>query len=72
LEQITSTRPCRRTILHFSHIGLTDGRTFTLVRSHQVISRMFLATPALATGTVAATAPRSATQRESMRRKRNA
>src|SRR5215210_7574646 len=26
--QITSTRPCRRMILHFSHIGLTDGRTF--------------------------------------------
>src|SRR3954466_4366956 len=29
LEQITSTAPCRRMILHFSHIGLTDGRTFT-------------------------------------------
>jgi hypothetical protein len=29
-EQITSTRPFRRMILHFSHIGLTDGRTFTL------------------------------------------
>src|SRR3954467_9503180 len=28
LEQITSTAPCRRMILHFSHIGLTDGRTF--------------------------------------------
>src|SRR3954468_348665 len=26
--QITSTRPWRRMILHFSHIGLTDGRTF--------------------------------------------
>src|SRR5215213_9770781 len=26
--QITSTAPCRRMILHFSHIGLTDGRTF--------------------------------------------
>src|SRR3954471_15720306 len=26
--QITSTRPCRRMILHFSHIGLTHGRTF--------------------------------------------
>jgi len=24
----TSTAPWRRTILHFSHIGLTDGRTF--------------------------------------------
>src|SRR5437588_8659863 len=30
LEQITSTRPLRRMILHFSHIGLTEGRTFTL------------------------------------------
>jgi hypothetical protein len=26
--QITSTTPWRRMILHFSHIGLTDGRTF--------------------------------------------
>src|SRR3954454_22744153 len=26
--QITRTRPWRRMILHFSHIGLTDGRTF--------------------------------------------
>src|SRR5919197_4591760 len=26
--QMTSTRPWRRMILHFSHIGLTDGRTF--------------------------------------------
>src|SRR3954453_22863951 len=29
LEQITRTAPWRRMILHFSHIGLTDGRTFT-------------------------------------------
>src|SRR4051794_19453148 len=29
-EQITRTRPCRRMILHFSHIGLTDGRTFMI------------------------------------------
>jgi hypothetical protein len=28
--QITSTLPWRRTILHFSHIGLTDGRTFMI------------------------------------------
>jgi len=28
LEQITSTAPWRRMILHFSHIGFTDGRTF--------------------------------------------
>src|ERR1044071_5194744 len=26
--QMTSTAPWRRMILHFSHIGLTDGRTF--------------------------------------------
>jgi hypothetical protein len=25
---MTSTAPWRRMILHFSHIGLTDGRTF--------------------------------------------
>jgi len=30
LEQITSTRPWRRMTLHFSHIGFTDGLTFTL------------------------------------------
>jgi len=30
---MTSTRPLRRMILHFSHIGLTDGRTFTLACS---------------------------------------
>src|SRR5436305_3551391 len=29
-EQTTRTRPLRRMILHFSHIGLTEGRTFTL------------------------------------------
>jgi hypothetical protein len=28
--QITSTTPWRRMILHFSHIGLTDGRTFMI------------------------------------------
>src|SRR5436305_14990885 len=42
LEQITSTRPWRRMILHFSHIGLTEGRTFTLawLRNylHKVVS----------------------------------
>src|SRR5690554_689020 len=27
-SQITMTRPLRRIILHFSHITLTDGRTF--------------------------------------------
>jgi hypothetical protein len=28
--QMTSTTPLRRTILHFSHIGLTDALTFIL------------------------------------------
>jgi hypothetical protein len=28
--QITSTAPWRRMILHFSHIGFTDGRTFMI------------------------------------------
>jgi hypothetical protein len=28
--QITSTTPWRRMILHFSHIGLTDGLTFMI------------------------------------------
>src|SRR3954466_2791233 len=30
-EQMTSTAPWRRMILHFSHIGLTDGRTFMVL-----------------------------------------
>src|SRR5579875_3901401 len=37
-EQITRTRPWRRMILHFSHIGLTDGRTFTLFALYVSIS----------------------------------
>jgi len=28
--QITSTAPRRRMILHFSHIGLTEARTFKI------------------------------------------
>jgi hypothetical protein len=28
--QITSTTPWRRMILHFSHIGFTDGLTFMI------------------------------------------
>jgi hypothetical protein len=28
--QITSTTPLRRMILHFSHIGFTDGLTFMI------------------------------------------
>src|SRR5437016_2092606 len=31
--QITTIRPCRRTILHFSHIRLTLGFTFTFLAS---------------------------------------
>lgn len=30
---MTITFPLRRMILHFSHIGFTDGRTFILVTS---------------------------------------
>src|SRR5207237_185117 len=36
-EQITTTRPCRRTILHFSHIRLTLGLTFTYPASFCVV-----------------------------------
>jgi len=36
LEQITSTAPWRRMTLHFSHIGLTEGRTFTFALSYGV------------------------------------
>jgi hypothetical protein len=50
---MTSTRPCRRMILHFSHIGLTDGRTFTSLRSREMFSLSLL--PALETGTASAT-----------------
>jgi hypothetical protein len=42
-------------ILHFSHIGLTDGRTFTSLRSRNEVFSL-APVPALATGTVAATA----------------
>src|SRR5437764_13235111 len=31
------TRPWRRITLHFSHIGLTEGRTFTLASLSSVI-----------------------------------
>ncbi len=45
---MTSTRPWRRMILHFSHMGLTDGLTFTvsMVSGKRVISA---SVPALAT-----------------------
>lgn len=36
-EQMTITLPLRRMILHFSHIGFTDGRTFILVPPVAVI-----------------------------------
>src|SRR3954470_5627643 len=32
-EQITSTAPWRRMILHFSHMGLTEARTFMAPQS---------------------------------------
>src|SRR3954466_6167591 len=32
-EQITRTAPWRRMILHFSHMGLTEARTFTAPQS---------------------------------------
>jgi hypothetical protein len=46
--QITSTAPWRRMTLHFSHIGLTDGRTF-------MIPFGWSGDPALAAGAAAAT-----------------
>jgi hypothetical protein len=46
--QITKTAPWRRMILHFSHIGLTDGRTF-------MIPFGWSGEEALAAGTAAAT-----------------
>src|SRR3954447_6238163 len=51
--QMTSTRPCRRMILHFSHIGLTDGRTFMVPFGVDPVGE------ALATLAAAATIPRS-------------
>jgi hypothetical protein len=69
---MTSTRPLRRMILHFSHMGLTEGRTFKLISlSTRVISSDSFG-PALATGTVAATALRSGAQRKQVRHERNA
>jgi hypothetical protein len=47
--QITSTALWRRMILHFSHIGLTDGLTFMIPFGSGP------GDPALAAGTAAAT-----------------
>ncbi|HEY6475760.1 MAG TPA: hypothetical protein VI456_04210, partial [Polyangia bacterium] len=44
-----------RMILHFSHIGLTDGRTFTLVSLSSTVSSSSHS-PALETVAAAATA----------------
>jgi hypothetical protein len=33
---MTSTTPRRRITLHFSHMGLTEARTFTFVRSSEI------------------------------------
>src|SRR3954454_12987278 len=55
--QMTSTRPFRRMILHFSHIGLTDGRTFMI--PFEACGFDEPDGEALETGAVAATIPRS-------------
>ena len=71
-SQITITTPWRRMILHFSHMGLTDGRTFTAWFA--LYWRDIDCIPdgvALATVAVAATAPGSGTQREMIRYERN-
>jgi hypothetical protein len=47
--QITNTTPLRRMTLHFSHIGLTDGRTF------MIPFRRLSGDPALAAARAAAT-----------------
>jgi hypothetical protein len=48
---MTSTAPWRRMILHFSHIGLTDGRTFMIpFGSSNQRSRLWLPHEAAATG----------------------
>jgi|SRR5579884_1606839 len=52
-------------ILHFSHIGLTDGRTFTLFA---LVVVPVSGGPALATGTVAATVLRRPAQAKKMPR----
>src|SRR3954466_7609872 len=36
VEEITTTPPRRRMILHFSHMGLTEARTFTAPQSIRV------------------------------------
>jgi hypothetical protein len=72
LEQITSTRPLRRMILHFSHIGLTEGRTFTLALSalgRSSIETSFLS-GALEAVAVAATPLKVGAQRKRTRCKR--
>src|SRR3954468_13577011 len=43
--QITRTAPWRRMTLHFSHIGLTDARTFTALRNLLLIPRERAARP---------------------------
>src|SRR5688572_7857068 len=48
---MTSTAPWRRMILHFSHIGLTDGRTFMIpFGSHLRRCRLWPPQGAAATG----------------------
>jgi len=54
-------------ILHFSHIGLTEGRTFTLVSLFSSKYSWYSSSPALATGTVAATTLGTAAQHNTSR-----
>jgi hypothetical protein len=60
-------------ILHFSHIGLTDGRTFTLARfARRLLKTSSSRNPALATGSVAATGVQQRSRRiEKRARARN-
>jgi hypothetical protein len=58
-------------ILHFSHMGLTEGRTFTLAFALVVRFPGYSFGTALATGTVAATASRSASHRKLCAYERN-
>jgi hypothetical protein len=58
--------------LHFSHIGLTDGRTFTVASLSSPMETNSSRSPALETGSVAATVPQKRSQRvENLARARN-
>lgn len=40
LEQMTMTLPLRLMTLHLSHIGFTDGLTFILISSENILSHL--------------------------------